>query len=196
MVARPRPDHEIAPWTPAPSSCTSDSGKLCTDTSRLAHVVTVTPAPLLIRAPVADDRAAWSRLWTGYLAFYDTVLPPEQFDLQFGRLLSADPRSYRGLLALRDGQPVGLTHYLIHTHGWRPQDTCYLQDLWTEPAARGQGVARALILAVRKAAHACGASNVYWLTQVDNTTARVLYDKVAIDTGFVKYEVPAAGDAT
>jgi GNAT superfamily N-acetyltransferase len=156
--------------------------------------VTATASPLLIRPLVAADRAAWARLWTGYLTFYDTVLPPEQYDLQFSRLLSSDPRTYRGFLAVLDGQPVGLTHYIFHAHGWRPQDTCYLQDLWTEPAARGQGVARALISAVRDAAHTAGAYNVYWLTQSDNITARALYDRVARDTGFVKYDMPAAGD--
>jgi GNAT superfamily N-acetyltransferase len=170
--------------------------KALVDTQGLARHVTAPPASLIIRAPVAADRADWARLWTGYLAFYDTVLPPAQFDLQFSRLLSDDPRAYRGFMAFHDGAAVGLTHYVIHPHGWRPQHTCYLQDLWTEPTARGQGVARALIAAVRRAAHASGASNVYWLTQTGNTTARALYDKVAQDTGFVKYEVPAAGDAT
>lgn len=153
--------------------------------------MTTAPVPFQIRPPAAADRDAWARLWTGYLAFYATTVAPAQYDLQFSRLLSADPRTYRGFLAFSGAEPVGLAHYLIHPHGWRPQDTCYLQDLWTEPAARGQGVARALIAAVRAAAHAAGASNIYWMTQADNTTARALYDRVARHNGFIRYETPA-----
>ena len=36
-------------------------------------------------------------------------------------------------------------------------------------------------------AQAAGASRVYWLTKSDNTTARILYDKVATESGFIQY---------
>nr|BFF11784.1 hypothetical protein GCM10025699_30870 [Microbacterium flavescens] len=34
-----------------------------------------------------------------------------------------------------------------------------------------------------------GAEKVYWLTQGHNATARALYDRVAVSTGFVHYEI-------
>jgi ribosomal protein S18 acetylase RimI-like enzyme len=142
---------------------------------------------------MSADRAAWDGLWRGYLAFYETTLPAAQYDLQFARLLSDDPRAFRGLMAFRDGVAVGLAHYLFHPHGWQAQDTCYLQDLWCEPAARGTGVGRALIAAVGRAAAEAGAGPVYWLTHQDNATARALYDRVARATGFIEYELAAGG---
>lgn len=66
-------------------------------------------------------------------------------------------------------------------------ESCYLNDLFTEQTARGSGVARALIEAVYDAARERGAEQVYWTTQEFNSTARVLYDKVATKTPFIKY---------
>ena len=37
-----------------------------------------------------------------------------------------------------------------------------------------------------------GASRLYWTTKEDNTTARVLYDKVASFKGFIRYDYPLA----
>ena len=31
---------------------------------------------------------------------------------------------------------------------------------------------------------------MYWLTQDNNTTARTLYDKVAVYKGFIRYDYP------
>lgn len=134
-----------------------------------------------------DDKEAWSRLWTAYLAFYETSRPQDIHDTYFERLLGDDPQDYNGLLAEVNGVPVGLTHYLFHRHGWSVENVCYLQDLYADPEVRGKGVGRALIEAVYAAADAAGAPNVYWLTQDFNTTARQLYDRIGVKTPFIKY---------
>jgi len=145
---------------------------------------------LTIRPLTATDRPEWTRLWTDYLAFYDTTLLAELYDSTFARLLGDDPQDYSGLLAVQDGQPVGLAHYLFHRHGWKIENTCYLQDLYADPAVRGTGIGRALIEAVYGAADAAGAPSVYWTTQHFNTQARQLYDRIATLTPFVKYARP------
>jgi GNAT superfamily N-acetyltransferase len=80
-------------------------------------------------------------------------------------------------------------HFLEHV-STSAADVCYLQDLFTEPRARGQGVARALIAAVVDAARVRGCSRVYWVTHESNTTARRLYDQVAVNSGFIRYQIP------
>jgi GNAT superfamily N-acetyltransferase len=65
--------------------------------------------------------------------------------------------------------------------------TCYLQDLFTTPAARGQGVGRALIEAVYAKAREAGSPRVYWHTHETNATARRLYDEIAEMSGFLVY---------
>ena len=99
-------------------------------------------ATIEIRAFVASDQSDWRRMWTGYLEFYNATVPDQVYDVYFERLLGDAPRDFNGLIALVDGKPRGLAHYLFHRHGWSVDDTCYLQDLWVDDAARGTGTKR------------------------------------------------------
>lgn len=148
--------------------------------------------PVDIRPLTAADEAAWRGLWADYLAFYETTVSEEVYATSFARLLSSDPGEFHCRLAVVDGAPVGLVHYLFHRHCWRIEPVCYLQDLYTAPAARGRGVGRALIEAVYAHADAEAAPSVYWLTQSFNDTARALYDQVATVTPFIKYQRTAS----
>ena len=86
-----------------------------------------------------------------------------------------------------NGTLAGIVHYLFHRSCWTIADYCYLQDLFVAETARNLGLGRTLIEAVEREARAVGASRVYWLTKEDNTTARVLYDRVAQRSGFIQY---------
>ncbi|WP_119839877.1 GNAT family N-acetyltransferase [Pseudooceanicola algae] len=141
-----------------------------------------------VRPLACADRAAWGALWDLYLDFYGTTAPEGLPDLYFERLLGDDPRDYSCLVAETGGRLVGLTHFLFHRHGWKAEEVCYLQDLYTLPDVRGAGIGRALIEGVYGAADAAGAPGVYWLTQAGNAQARQLYDRVAGVTDFIKYQ--------
>jgi GNAT superfamily N-acetyltransferase len=148
---------------------------------------------LTIRFVTEQDFAAWRTLWDGYNAFYgrsgDTALPETFTCTTWLRFL--DPgEAMHALVAERDGQLLGLAHYLFHRSTTNPADSCYLQDLFTVPEARGPGVGRALIEAVYAQARASGASRVYWQTHETNATAMQLYDKVAQKSGFIVYRQP------
>jgi GNAT superfamily N-acetyltransferase len=140
-----------------------------------------------IRPLTQTDKAEWERMWTSYLDFYETSVSEEVYETYFQRLLGDDPRDFNGLIALVDGQPHGLAHYLFHRHGWTIGDTCYLQDLWVDSSARGTGLGRKLIEAVYAAADTHGAVSTYWLTQDFNHNARHLYDRVGRLTPFIRY---------
>jgi GNAT superfamily N-acetyltransferase len=86
-----------------------------------------------------------------------------------------------------DGKLTGIVHYLFHRSCWTVGNYCYLQDLFVHDSARGQGLGRKLIEAVYDTAKATGASRVHWLTQTDNVYARILYDQVAENSGFMQY---------
>ncbi|MEZ5716079.1 MAG: GNAT family N-acetyltransferase [Paracoccaceae bacterium] len=143
---------------------------------------------LTIRPIEPGDYDAWHRLWAGYLEFYETSLPETTYQETFKRLCDKDNSEQMGFLAVQDGTPVGLVHYIFHAHNWRPEGVCYLQDLFADPAARGTGVGRKLIEAVYAAADAAGRPSVYWMTQEFNATARQLYDRIATVTPFIKYQ--------
>lgn len=146
--------------------------------------------PAKIRPLRPEDETDWRRLWSGYLAFYQTSVPEAVYRSTFARLLGDDPRDFSALVAEVDGRLVGLTHFLFHRHCWKVEDVCYLQDLYVDPEARGTGLGRALIEAVYARADAAGAPAVYWLTQEFNHEARLLYDRIAKVTPFIRYNRP------
>jgi GNAT superfamily N-acetyltransferase len=143
-----------------------------------------------IRPLRLDDHDQWHRLWTGYLAFYQTTVPEAVYASTFARLLGPDPRDFSALVAEKDGRLLGLAHYLFHRHCWKIEEVCYLQDLYVAPEARGTGLGRALIEAVYAAADTAGAPAVYWLTQDFNHEARQLYDRIGQVTPFIRYIRP------
>ncbi len=135
----------------------------------------------------SSDRTVWEALFRGYIDFYERTEPDEMYE-QAWREFQADTRVH-ALGARLGNRLVGITHFFIHPSTSGP-DVCYLQDLFTAPDSRGQGVARALITAVTEWAVGQGCGRVYWHTQARNTTARYLYDKVAENRGFIQYVIP------
>jgi GNAT superfamily N-acetyltransferase len=134
-----------------------------------------------------EDRARWEILSRGYKAFYETELPDSKYEETWLRLMGGD--GVYGYAARLDGHLVGIAHYLFHASTWT-DDVCYLQDLFVDEAARGKGVARALIEELARKARERGAARLYWTTRHDNATARTLYDKVARHNGFIRYDYP------
>jgi len=137
-----------------------------------------------------SDQDDWKRLWTGYLAYYETSVSEDVYATTFQRLMGDDPNDFNGIVAEHNGKIIGLTHYLFHRHAWKVENVCYLQDLYVDPERRGTNAGRALIEAVYKAADEAGAPSVYWLTQDFNETARKLYDRVGKLTPFIRYNRP------
>lgn len=143
--------------------------------------------------PLAPQhRSGWQPLAQAYKAFYRTPTTDQEYDQAWRRLMAA--QDVRGLGASIDGRLVGIAHFLHHGSTWADR-VCYLQDLYTVPEARGQGVGRALIGAVAAQARDAGAARYYWLTQEGNAVARMLYDKVAQYNGFIRYDFPLHSDA-
>ena len=148
-------------------------------------------AAVRVRPVEQADLAAWTPLWDGYNAFYGregpTALAPEITTVTWGRFFDASEPVF-ALVAESAGRLVGLTHYLFHRSTTRIEPTCYLQDLFTAPDMRGQGVGRALILGVYEAARVAGVREVYWQTHGTNSAGRVLDDQVARHAGYIVYE--------
>jgi GNAT superfamily N-acetyltransferase len=139
-----------------------------------------------IRPAEARDEAAWRSLWAGYLAFYRASVPESTTAATWNRLL--DPATtMHCLVAERGGTVIGMTNYVLHDSTWDTRPICYLQDLYVDPAARGGGAAKALILAVEAAARDLGCFRVYWQTQEYNAPARSLYDTITPRSSFIVY---------
>ena len=145
---------------------------------------------LVIRPVSRSDFDRWLPLWEGYNAFYgrsgETALAPEITRTTWARFFDAyEP--VHALVAESGKQLVGLVHYLFHRSTTAIAPVCYLQDLFTNAAARGQGIGGALISEVCEEARKAGVSRVYWQTHETNRIAQTLYDKVAERSGFIVY---------
>jgi GNAT superfamily N-acetyltransferase len=145
---------------------------------------------LEIRPVRQEDFPAWVKLWEGYNTFYGrsgaTALPSEITRMTWSRFFDAyEP--VHALVAAEAGTLLGLVHFLYHRSTTDIDPVCYLQDLFTQPEARGRGIGRALILEVYERARSVGAAEVYWQTHETNVAAMKLYDKVAGKSGFLVY---------
>lgn len=134
----------------------------------------------------AQDKDAWFPLWRRYQTFYEVDLSQQVTDTLWSRMLDAQEPVF-GALAWAGDAAVGLVHFLYHRNTWTIGDVCYLNDLFTLPELRGQGVGRALIAHCCAEASASGCESVYWHTHETNSTAQALYNRVATRSGFIQY---------
>jgi GNAT superfamily N-acetyltransferase len=141
-----------------------------------------------VRAIRRADREQWAPLWRGYLTFYRAAASEEVANATWARIF--DPlEPVHAVVAERDGELIGFSHYLFQRSTWFLNPQCYLQDLYVGEDKRGRGVGRALIGAVVGAAKEAGAARVFWNTHETNAVARRLYDAVAERTGFIQYRI-------
>lgn len=140
-----------------------------------------------IRPLKPSDRLDWAELWRGYQDFYGIQLLPAATEATWQRIHD-DREPIFGLAAEAEGILLGIAHYIFHRTTWSEAETCYLQDLYVDPIARGQGTGRALIDAVYAHADQRSGGRVYWMTHETNATARRLYETVAKSEGFIVYE--------
>ena len=133
----------------------------------------------------------WNELWQKYLKFYQTSLPDSVTKVTWERIMDPEQNifSFGGYWA-EDGtkELVGFTNFLYHSSTWSEQGYCYLEDLYVEEKFRGKGVGRLLIDAVWDDCLRKGVKRLYWKTQDKNKVARIMYDKVAKQSGFIEYE--------
>ena len=131
------------------------------------------------------DHSRWLQLWGEYQSFYGINLPAAVTENAWERLHNGRVHG----LGVRDAADtlLGFTHFLFHEDTWAIAPACYLQDLYVDRSARGTGCGRLLIEAVAQAARTAGANAPYWLTHESNKVARVLYDRVGRNLGFIQY---------
>lgn len=148
------------------------------------------PLAFTVRQIRPDDLEAWLPLWHGYNAFYGrtgpTALDPAITETTWNRFFDPD-EPVHALVAESNGQMLGMAHYLYHRSTTRFEHTCYLEDLFSAPFARGRGVGRALVEAVYAEARTAGVRCVYWQTHHANVAGRALYDTIASYHGFIVY---------
>ena len=142
----------------------------------------------MIRPPQPRDEHAWRRLWAAYLDFYGTEIPPEATQRTWERILDPAGAMF-GRFAAVDGTVLGFAISVVHEGTWSVKPTCYLEDLFVAPAARGAGIGRALIDHLVARGGERGWSSLYWHTRTGNAEARRLYDRYVAADDFLRYRL-------
>ena len=140
-----------------------------------------------IRPVTKNDFNEWLLLWKGYQVFYKATISDEITKTTFDRFQDVQEPVYCLVIENEEKQLIGLVHYIFHRSTWTIENYCYLQDLFVDPKHRASGLGRKLIEAVYAEAEKNHCSRVYWLTQENNEQARMLYDRIADQTGFIQY---------
>jgi GNAT superfamily N-acetyltransferase len=133
-------------------------------------------------------------LMRAYCDFYE-VDPPDDALLGMSRELIADPEREGIQLIARDagGAAVGFATVFWTWSTLRAARIGVMNDLYVSAAARGQGVAEALIEACRDHARERGAATLGWQTAKDNARAQAVYERFgATREEWVDYSLPAA----
>jgi len=141
-----------------------------------------------VRQVAIQDKVSWQELYISYLKFYESEPVESSTELLWNRLTKVEPE-IQGLVAVSNGEIVGIAHFHYQLSTWTHTFHCYLEDLYVKEAERGRGAAKALISEVKKSAieHKC--SELFWITRESNHVARKLYDKVAKQSDLVRYEI-------
>lgn len=108
--------------------------------------------------------------------------------------LNAAGHELRGLVAVAD--PTGedgdsiveIAHFRRFSRPSTGSVGLWLDDLFTAPEELHLGAGTALIAQIRAEARDQGCSVVRWITAEDNSTARSLYDQLAVQTNWVTYD--------
>lgn len=146
------------------------------------------PRPFQIRKIQPADRDQWEALFLAYGVFYETAFTQQIVEGVWEWLM--DPsHSVSGFVAESEGTLLGFAHLREQADTFRAGPSWFLDDLFTLPTARGRGVGRALIDALKEHGAAHGGGDLRWITAADNTQAQHLYDTLASRTSWVMYEL-------
>lgn len=146
------------------------------------HIETVSPATFeQVLALIA-----------GYQRFYGATPDEGRNRAHFSRFLADHTRGIQFVALGEQGQALGFATLYFTLGSVSPGEHCLMNDLFVVPAARGQGIGRALILHCLAYAQSRGHGAIEWQTALDNQTAQRLYDSLPTTrSGWYTYELAA-----
>jgi len=147
------------------------------------HIETVTPETFEPLLP----------LIAAYQTFYEAIPDEARNRAHFGQLLEDHSKGIQFIALDDDGHALGFATLYFPLGSVSARVNCLMNDLFTIPAARGQGIGRALIRHCLAYAETQGFNSIYWQTAQSNHTAQRLYDSTgARRTAWYTYTLSSA----
>jgi len=142
-----------------------------------------------VRPVQARDEERWKVLYRGYREFYHCEPDENVVETTWQWVLNGRHNLFGLVVADADQTVFALANSRVFARPLMGQMGIYLDDLFTDPELRGQGLGGLLLTRLQEIAKEKGAGVVRWITAEDNATARVLYDKRATLTVYRTYDM-------
>ncbi|MBI1208425.1 MAG: GNAT family N-acetyltransferase [Azospirillum sp.] len=142
-----------------------------------------------IRRLREEDRSDWERLYRGYADFYQVGQTPAMRQRVWSWIMDPSHEVEAFIATDTAGCLVGLAHFRAFSRPLAATVGGFLDDLFVDPQARGSGAAAALIAAIAQEGERRGWSVIRWITADDNDRARRVYDRLAVQTRWVTYDL-------
>jgi GNAT superfamily N-acetyltransferase len=154
------------------------------------------PPPMLIRPLPREERASLAPLLAAYAVEMRATLVGRAIAAPEAQaaLLASHPAAEL-LVAEREGAPVGFAILFDLPEVVFARRCGQLDDLFVLPAARGQGIARALIAEACALGRARGWSHLRWIVPEGDVGAIAIYERIAARADWRSYVIrldPAA----
>ena len=129
-------------------------------------------------------------LIAAYQRFYEAKEIDDERNRSFFSRFLAPSEDGMLLGASREGEPLGYACLYWSFTSVVPAETVLMNDLYVDPAHRGQGIGRALIEASAAVGRERGAHCLEWMTAPSNETAQRLYDSTGAQRSeWIEYEL-------
>jgi ribosomal protein S18 acetylase RimI-like enzyme len=135
-----------------------------------------------IEAALIAHLTELSRLYIAYRVFYGEAPDEERAEAFIRDRVTQSSGRY--FLAWNDNSAIGFMHLMPSTNTLAMRPIWFLEDLYVDVAARGLGVATALLNHAEEFARSTGAERLTLATAHDNLAAQQIYKRL----GYVREE--------
>ena len=142
----------------------------------------------MIRDINKDEFNNWSDLYKSYADFYKVPMDDKILKTLWGWIHDKS-HVVKGICYELEGKIVGIAHYRTMPRPIKGQYIGFLDDLFVEPDFRCQKIAQRMINHLKSLSQANNWSGIRWVTHSSNKKAKILYDKIANNSGFELYEL-------
>jgi len=140
-----------------------------------------------------NDYENWKLIFKKYLLFYNSKLSEKIIRNTWNNIINKEkPINCIGCYEtskIKKKQLVGIMNFIYHKSTWIENNVCYLEDLFILEDYRSRGYASALFNHLTTICNINNVNRIYWKTKSDNHIAQSLYNKLALKTNFLEYEI-------
>ena len=139
------------------------------------------PARFRIRPAVPEDLSAVVELVRGLAAYEKLPAPDDDAAARLMRDANSGAPPFHLLVAEKDGRLVGYAAYFFGYSTFLARPSLFLEDLFVEEAARGNGIGSAFMHRLAAVASERGCARLDWAVLDWNTTAQEFYRRLGAE---------------